>query len=146
MRKILIIAVLLALGLTTAVGATRGHHEEKVNICHVNHSERNPWIAIEVDESSLGAHFKHGDFFYQGELKHGKPSDKKWCENNEPRDLCKNIEGKQLEVPEGKVRDEQGNCVDKTPEPTPTPVPAPVPTPAPQPTQTVTEPLVIGGK
>lgn len=126
MKKLILLAViLLAFSGVTVASATR----TKINICHYTESQERSLVAIQIDDSALQTHLAHGDFIYGGDLHHGKPKDKGWCKNNEPVDLCNNIDGKQLHVPEGKIRDDKGNCINKAPEPTPTPVPTPAPQP-----------------
>ncbi len=68
------------------------------------------------------------DFLYAGPLtKSGNPDRELgpiWCQNHQPGDMCANIDGKQSEVPAGKVVNSDHQCVDKpvvTPTPTPTP-------------------------
>lgn len=61
---------------------------------------------------------------------HGHHRHHKVCEP-EVVDVCPNVEGVQEAIPEGQVKDEQGNCVDETPVPEPEPTPEPTPQPAP---------------
>lgn len=65
---------------------------------------------------------------------------KKKCEV--PVDVCPNIEGNQATVPEGLVKDEQGQCVEKIEEP---PVPVTPPVVAPTPAVTVPEIVIVEG-
>lgn len=147
-RKLLLSLAALALVLapTAAVGATGEGYDfpypsKKVNICHQTESESHPWVAIQVSKHAYDDHIEHGDFDYEGPLFHGKPSRSgaEWCNNNQPNDVCPNIEGKQTEVPEGQVVNEQGNCVDQPETP---PVEEEPETPPTVPEQPVVVPVV----
>ena len=77
----------------------------KINICHATGSDKNPWEAIQVDEGSV---LVGKDFLYAGEIDDkGKPvkDGEKWCEKNEPIDLCKNLVGNQTTLPENMEAD-----------------------------------------
>jgi hypothetical protein len=86
----------------------------KVNICHATGSQNNPWNAISIDQSALQTHLGHGDFAYAGPTDDGKPKHgDDWCGDHAPKpvDVCPNIDGNQVTVPEGKQLVD-GSCVD----------------------------------
>lgn len=143
MKKIVLASVLAvplaAIGIVGIASATGNHHQqEKLNVCHLTESEKNPWVAIQIGEDVLEDHLGHGDFLYKGPTFHGKPTllGKKWCQDNIPEDVCPNLDGRQTEMPKGLVKNQEGDCVESAPEPEPTPEPTPQPTPRPQPQPT----------
>jgi len=150
---------------TPALATKDEPKEEKVNICHATSSESNPWNAIQVNESAVQTHLdEHGDFYYEGAVDDkGKPVKEggdEWCENNvpeeengngngngheeEPRDVCPNIEGNQEELPNDKILDDEGNCVDVPGEPKEPTEPEATPSATPE-IQSITELPQTGG-
>lgn len=116
-KLVVVVATLgLTLGLGSVVSATNNHNDNN------NHHNN--------------GHHQHN---CQVELTHqnNKFKDKFKCEGD--TDVCPNLEGLQGTVPEGLVKNEQGNCVEEevTPEPTPTPDPTPAPTPETKPVVSV---------
>ena len=118
-----VIALLFFFGLTAAFARVVPPIEvenDKVNICHATSRESNPYEALRVaDDGNWNGHEDHeGDFLYEGPVdskdKPTKDGDD-WCGENvpeEPVDVCPNIDGVQEALPEDKILDEQGNCVD----------------------------------
>ena len=107
MKRILVtiligIAVILALGFL--FGRVNATAPAKVTICHATSSETNPFVRIVVSENATGGHFDNpgttkagheNDILLQGEQEcPEKPSE-------EPKDVCPNIDGVQVELPEG---------------------------------------------
>ena len=100
-----------------------GGQQPKHNICHATSSESNPWEAISIADNNHSHDGHVRDYPYNGPVKdNGQPTKDgdKWCEENAPKppvDICPNIDGLQLVLPEGKeLRD--GLCIDKTTPPT----------------------------
>lgn len=120
---------LLSLGLVlsfVAAGAVVADgRPEKVDICH--YDEQGDISAIKVWPKEFNGygptdHKNHGDFLYEGSKELTKDDAKvNWCEDNQPGDVCPNIDGKQEEAPEGyEISDQDetfGQCVEIEEEP-----------------------------
>lgn len=112
MKKLLTLAAATAI-LALPVGAyavsfnNNDHeHQNKVTVCHPTKSETHPFTVITVNENGV----QSKDFAYTGPFNSDHKGDPTWCANNQPGDMCANIDGKQAEVPEGMVKDDKGNC------------------------------------
>lgn len=111
MQKLIISFLSLALFLAIAAPASASIELPKKNICHPSASEENPWQAVRV---SIFSHLGNGhenDFAYNGPVnpQNNQPTSDEWCDNNQPGDVCQNIDGKQSETPEGYTNTE-GDC------------------------------------
>ncbi len=86
----------------------------KVNICHKDGQSGN-FSAIRVDDNGgvWEGHSTHvNDFLYTGPVgENQQPTTNSWCGNNQPGDVCSNIDGKQTEIPAGRVRGENNSCI-----------------------------------
>jgi hypothetical protein len=78
---------------------------------HEDHEEKSPFEVKYVKVEDV----KDSDFLYLGPLTDEGRPDKElsgpWCENNQPGDVCNNIDGLQTEAPDGLVVDDEGACV-----------------------------------
>lgn len=72
----------------------------KVTICHATNSAKNPYNLITVSQNAIPAHEVH-----QGG-RDGIPAPAQGC-----GDICPNVPGHQLQVPDGLVVDANGDCV-----------------------------------
>lgn len=107
MNKLIISAAVaasaLVLSVAPAFATTTNNDHHNINVCHVTNEdhqfEKTPFVVISVDSN---AHLDKGDFLYTGAVdSKGKATDNNWCVNHQPGDLCSNIDGKQLVVPDG---------------------------------------------
>jgi uncharacterized repeat protein (TIGR01451 family) len=89
-------------------------HNDKVTICHAaGHAGTTTFVTLTISVNAVygpGGHFNNNGTPQAGhELDYFGP-----CVT-EP-DVCPNIEGNQHEIPDGMVKDEQGNCVTPPPD------------------------------
>ena len=67
MKKINLLASLTAVLVTLLSGFALAGKDDKVTICHLTHSESNPFVIISVPEKTAYKHIAmHGDYFYDG--------------------------------------------------------------------------------
>lgn len=143
MKKLLIIPVLV---LAISGVAFASQNEDKVNLCHKTHSDSNPFVVQQVNANEVQSHEANGDFLYNGPLdKNGHPDPQAgplWCADNQPGDVCPNIDGKQDAVPAGDyLSDKTGECLPIPTDNNPPPSDQPVTTSTP-----VTPPADFQGK
>lgn len=87
--------------------------ETKVNICHYVGDPDNLWNAIRVNENGWNGHDGHAyDYLYGGDInsQNQQPTNDDWCENNQPGDVCLNIDGLQATLPIGMQVDDNKQC------------------------------------
>lgn len=97
--KSIIISVVMLLAVVSPVFATKPENI-KVNVCHQTGSESNPYVSVEVDKDAWDEHESaHSD--HEGDFLITENTPCPPVEEEEQKDLCKNLEGIQTEVPEG---------------------------------------------
>lgn len=123
---VLSVFMLVVVPLAAPVLATQV--QEKVNICHSGNGKN--YESIEVDKDAWDEHESaHSDHEFDFLITEGNPCPP--VQKEEPKDVCKNLEGIQTEVPEGYHQD-KCDCVKDDPkeeEPVATPS-APIATPS----------------
>ena len=91
-----------------------------VTFCHVAGRAEDPANTVTLTLPSNAVFGQGGHFNEDGTPQAGHEQDHLGaCETPPtPTDVCPNIDGNQAEIPEGLVKDEQGNCAEPSPAPT----------------------------
>ncbi len=121
MKKIMV-AIVAALGILAALPAPASATgiPQFVTICHAAGLEgTTKFVTLTLPyDAVFGHNGESGHLNENGTTKAGHEQDYLGeCNTPPPTDVCPNIEGDQETIPDGLVKDEQGNCVEVQPPP-----------------------------
>ncbi len=105
--SIALISLFLLVGLFVVGGNALAVSVDKINICHTT---GDGWMFMDTPAGpSLNGHLGHGDFLYTGPTSGDKDN---WCYNHQPNDVCLNINGLQISVPDGMQVNSDKQCTE----------------------------------